>query len=637
VLSYRVGLSKLVNSLSWGRDMKVPVPIDPAKTIFRIDLRDHGWKTTIWDRVAADYTYGVTYQTRIAKACSEMSQTPLPHVRADWFVFAASRPPLYHEVLDLPKTDRSPEKILRVDVAGDMRDEDVARAAFNGSGVSRTNRLIERHRSPYGSYWKSYDFAGNVERKNLFQYPLGPGTGEHHFQHDGGEIIFSLPNGLQGYFLVAGAGRRLDKAPVNVVSDPSQRDRSVVNGVSCMKCHNRGMIPKADQVREHVLKNPKCFSAEEAAAVKALYLPRKEFLKLVQLDPDRFRKAVEATGAHLSKTEPVFALAGSFEKEIDLRMAAAEVGVSAEAFGKGLARSAELARIFGPLRVESGTVQRQVLVAHFADPARELLPDSSFGGGGEANLSAAEKHHAVDLGNVKLEFVRVARGSFRRGSPEDENARVKSMEEQKQVFIAHDFSIGKFEVTQGQWEAPMGKDKNPSFFSRAGEGDRWVRHLSDAELAQLPVENVTWTEAQEFVKKLNEREKACNKGWEFRLPTRAGWEYACRGGPRAQRAGKKTAPFHFAEPKSKLSAREANFDGRFPYGAAARRLPLARPCKVGSYNPNVLGIYDMHGNVWEWCKDCYPDSPTWHVFRGGSWATPANECRAAKLEGMRLG
>jgi formylglycine-generating enzyme required for sulfatase activity len=97
------------------------------------------------------------------------------------------------------------------------------------------------------------------------------------------------------------------------------------------------------------------------------------------------------------------------------------------------------------------------------------------------------------------------------------------------------------------------------------------------------VENVTWAQAQEFVKKLNDRERARNKGWRYRLPTEAEWEYACRGGPAAQRERKKTSPFHFAEPTFKLSAQEANFDGRFPSGGAPRRQPLGWPCKVGSY------------------------------------------------------
>lgn len=336
LLSYRVGLSKLINSLSWGRTVKAPEPIDPARTIFRIDLRDYGWKESTWDRILAANPYGITYQTEAARGCTQLCRSPLPHVRADWFVFAASRPPLYHEVLDLPKTDLELEKQLRVDVAENLRTEKVARAGFNASGVSRNNRLIERHESPYGAYWKSYDFAGNTGRQNLFQYPLGPGNTDSFFKHDGGEIIFNLPNGLQAYFLIDGAGKRIDKGPITTVSDPKQDDRSVVNGVSCMSCHHQGMIAKADQVREHIEKNPDGFTKAEADTIKALYPPRDQFDKLLKEDAERFRTAVEKTGTHLSKTEPVYALAGAFEKNLDLKLAAAEVGVVVDEFSKGL-------------------------------------------------------------------------------------------------------------------------------------------------------------------------------------------------------------------------------------------------------------------------------------------------------------
>src|SRR5205823_8754042 len=141
----------------------------------------------------------------------------------------------------------------------------------NGSGVSRNNRLIERHKTGYGAYWKSYDFAGNSGRQNLFAHPLGPGPDENTFQQDGGEIIFNLPNGLQAYLLVDAKGRRIDKGPQNIVSDPKQGDRAVVNGVSCMSCHAQGMIFKDDQVRAHVEANPNAFTRDEADTVLALY------------------------------------------------------------------------------------------------------------------------------------------------------------------------------------------------------------------------------------------------------------------------------------------------------------------------------------------------------------------------------
>src|SRR5262249_41159388 len=157
---------------------------DAAKTILRIDLRDLEWDEGVWDAILAANPYGVRYQHATAKACSAHTHTTLPHVRADWFVFAASKPPLYHQVLRLPDTVAALEKRLEVEAEKNIRQERVWRAGFNGSGVSRNNRVIERHRSAYGAYWKSYDFAGNVGRQNLFQHPLGPGQRADEFQHD---------------------------------------------------------------------------------------------------------------------------------------------------------------------------------------------------------------------------------------------------------------------------------------------------------------------------------------------------------------------------------------------------------------------------------------------------------------------
>src|SRR6185503_9031676 len=122
---------------------------------------------------------------------------------------------------------------LRMDTLENIKQERVARAGFNSSGVSRNNRLIERHESGATVYWKSYDFGGNTGRQNLFAQPTGPGANADTFLHDGGEIIFSLPNGLQAYLLVDGKGNRIDKGPVAIVSDPKQGDRQVTNGISC--------------------------------------------------------------------------------------------------------------------------------------------------------------------------------------------------------------------------------------------------------------------------------------------------------------------------------------------------------------------------------------------------------------------
>ena len=207
---YRQGISKLVNSLSWGRRIVIPAPIDAARTILRIDLRDYKWTGKIWDAIAGSDAYGLIYpDNKTARDLYDDAVCGLPHVRGDWLVAAASRPPLYHDILQLPATDKELETLLRVDVADNIRTQQTSRAGFNGSAVSRNNRMIERHYSSYGYYWKSYDFGKNVDRQNLFAYPLGPGAGKDQFQHDGGELIFSLPNGLQAYMLVNADGRRI--------------------------------------------------------------------------------------------------------------------------------------------------------------------------------------------------------------------------------------------------------------------------------------------------------------------------------------------------------------------------------------------------------------------------------------------
>ena len=365
--TYRHGLSKLVNSLSWAPDIAVPRAIDPAGTVLRIDLRNYRWSAAVWQQVVGRYPYGLVSTSPVARAVYAATGCDMPYLRADWFVFAASRPPLYHDVLQLPRTDLELEKELRVDVATDVQEERVARAGFNGSGVSRNNRLIERHRSGYGAYWQSYDFAGNAGRRNLFAHPLGPGPDDTAFRHDGGEVIFNLPNGLQAYMLVDGKGNRIDEGPTKIVSIRNRHDPTVVNGVSCMFCHARGMIDKADQVRAHAEQNPSAFSEADARAVRALYRPAAEFTALMHEDAERFRKAAEATGAKPGGTEPVAALAERFEAELDINTAAAELGLKPQVLVRGLGRLPGLAQRLGSLKTEGGTVQRQVFVEGFDD------------------------------------------------------------------------------------------------------------------------------------------------------------------------------------------------------------------------------------------------------------------------------
>ncbi|MBV9124664.1 MAG: WD40 repeat domain-containing protein [Planctomycetes bacterium] len=365
-------LTKLLNSLSWHPRLAVPRAVDPHQTLVRIDLRDLQWDAERWNQVLAVYPYRVPSRGPEFQALAAATGSDLPYIRADWFVATASQPPLYYDLLLMPLLDRDLERQLRVEALLDIQEDRVVRAGFNGSGVSRNNRLIERHDAAFGAYWRSYDFSDNTDRQNLFDHPLGPEPGQNSFQHAGGELLFHLPNGLQGYMLVDGNGRRLDRAPIEIVSDPKRPDRFVQAGLSCMTCHTDGLIFKADQVRAHVEQSPNVFSQEDRDIVQALYRPESRLKALMDEDVDRFHKALVKAGLAAGNPEPISTLTLNYEGELDLPVAAAEAGLSPEDFRQRLDRSALLGRVLGPLKVKGGTVQRQVFLASFPDLIQEF-------------------------------------------------------------------------------------------------------------------------------------------------------------------------------------------------------------------------------------------------------------------------
>ncbi len=163
---------------------------------------------------------------------------------------------------------------------------------------------------------------------------------------------------------------------------------------------------------------------------------------------------------------------------------------------------------------------------------------------------------------------------------------------------------------------------NPSWFSRSGGGKDQVKKISDADLIHFPVEQVSWEDVQQFLNQLNEREG--KRGWLYRLPTEVEWEYACRGGPVSRDLS--AFHFYFDKPTNDLSSELANFQGNHPAGQARKGKYLERTSQVGLYPGNALGLYDMHGNVWDWCHD---DESPGQVFRGGGWYNFGALCRAA--------
>jgi hypothetical protein len=370
MVRYRQGVVKLLNSLSSEADVLKLRTVDPGKTVIAFNLEDLGWTEDDWNKIVAAYPYAMKPDTTLYKVVTDATSTPLAWVRGDWFAFTASRPPLYYDLLKLPATFGELEKLVDVDTKSNIEKFLAKRAGFQNSGVSKHNRLIERHPIPAGYFWTSYDFKGDKPEQSLFVHPLGP-DGDDAFRHDGGETIYSLPNGFQAYYLNTAPGARLDKGPTEIVLDDSQLDRAVTNGISCMGCHNQGIRQATDDIRKHVFAD-RNFSKDVRTKVEALYPEEAEFKTLLDEDAARFRNAMlrarldPELDSQKVGVESINFLSKAYEKAIDLRIAAAEYGLAAEAFAQGLL---DAGGEFGQIkrRLEQGILPREILEAEFKD------------------------------------------------------------------------------------------------------------------------------------------------------------------------------------------------------------------------------------------------------------------------------
>lgn len=242
---------------------------------------------------------------------------------------------------------------------------------------------------------------------------------------------------------------------------------------------------------------------------------------------------------------------------------------------------------------------------------------------GRARQAASPKPGALARNSIGIEFVYIPAGEFMMGAESGDRTAHEKQKPQHRVRISKGFEMGRYEVTQAQWEAVM--ENNPSYFKGAG----------------LPVEQVSWEDAQTFISGLNR----LNDGYAYRLPTEAEWEYACRAGTTGHFAGELDAMAWYGDNSGKhhLNAAAIWQASQSDFAKYIKRM-MDNGCQthqVGTKQPNTWGLYDMHGNVFEWVQDWYsedyygqspgvdpqgPGTSLYRSFRGGSWVVVNGDC-----------
>ncbi len=383
-------LAWIANSLSTQRRLVAPVLVRPDLGLYRVFLDDFGWARQSWELLNEVYPY-VRIQGRAGRAprpapldesaegraIASKTGSRLAIMRADWFAKRAATPPLYYDFLNIPSRLPDLERKLGISLVGDIQNGRVVRAGFSESGVSFHNRVIERHDLSTGAFWISYDFRSDEDRSNIFANPLGPG-GAFGFEQAGGEVIFSLPNGLQAYMLVNNVGRRLDVGPLDIVADPNRLPSDIVNGFSCMGCHRSGILQKTNQVtRDSAPRVP----AEYRNQIDQLYAPQDRLDAVYRGDSARVQSALatldQMMGAGTGEAQnPFQTMADRYDSALDSASLAAEFGMTGAEWSTFARQVPDvtLREVVLPTVTNGVSIKREVVEKLFPDLLRFTAP-----------------------------------------------------------------------------------------------------------------------------------------------------------------------------------------------------------------------------------------------------------------------
>lgn len=328
-------VAKLLNSLSKNPSVFRPEISKTNPLLIRFKLDDVGWRKETWAKLEKSHPYQIIPKdTRVLGLLQKQLDTPQPVLRADWFVAHCSQPPLYFEILELPKTQAEFEKQLSVNFVESAQKRNILRAGFNNSEVADVSRVIERTPMKDNKFiWHSFEFGDSLNDKNPFDRPFGPGATfnavkgaqQLSFNHDGKEIIFSLPNNFLGFYVANGQGTRLDSAPTRTRNSSFVTGTAIV-GVACMTCHSQGLLEKRDEIRASFLRRQN-ISQELQSLVTQIYTEPTKFQEALRLDTQSYQDALKSAGVDFTQPDPVSAILKTFNDPVDLKIAAGELGV----------------------------------------------------------------------------------------------------------------------------------------------------------------------------------------------------------------------------------------------------------------------------------------------------------------------
>lgn len=339
---FKNGINKSINSLSTVRNLQSAVAIDQYQVVYRLSLRDLGLKAADWKLIEDNEVINLVSVTNRGLLLRQLTKTRKPWLHVDSFAFTSNEAAIYYQVRKLPAKAQDLFNQTGVEFNQDIDDFEALFVGFETSPISlNKNRLLGRWESNDGSMWVTFDVAQNQGgNSNLFQFPLLRAVNaKNNYQFNAAEFIFSLPNGLHGYFLSDNQGNRQNAAPLNIVADNiSPFSPEIKASLSCYRCHSAGFIPAKDQIKAHVVANATQFDLGDVERVELLYRePEPIFLQ----DNGQYAEALSKIGVLAAEPDPISLVADNLRRNQNAKAVAALLLLTEQEFLDGLARSAD--------------------------------------------------------------------------------------------------------------------------------------------------------------------------------------------------------------------------------------------------------------------------------------------------------